>query len=217
MWTLRQAVKWYIGSWLSQLVCYTFHLRVTSVILMTACTVCDTWLYMHILADALCHSWPPLCPSSSPCLVESMCMYEEHGWPRMQQCWSTGNMRMGLTQSKVHWTGVYMYMYVCVVCSNYNNAGLWIIQQCPSAESVCGYRIMTVRWSCSHTPPLTRSVLHMSLCTIHACAVLHIMQDGFEFELTYFDNPQTNLPSSCVNWVATAGINTCIYITVCIL
>jgi hypothetical protein len=31
-------------------------------------------------------------------------------------------------------------------------------------------------------------------------------QDGFEFELTYFDNPQTNLPSSCVNWVATAAM-----------
>ena len=29
---------------------------------------------------------------------------------------------------------------------------------------------------------------------------------GFEFELTYFDDPQTNLPSSFVNWVATAAM-----------
>lgn len=28
---------------------------------------------------------------------------------------------------------------------------------------------------------------------------------GLDFELTYFDNPQTNLPSSCVNWVASTG------------
>ena len=32
-----------------------------------------------------------------------------------------------------------------------------------------------------------------------------LSQMGFDFELTYFDDPQTNLPSSCVNWVATAG------------
>jgi hypothetical protein len=31
-------------------------------------------------------------------------------------------------------------------------------------------------------------------------------EDGFEYEVTYFDNPQTNLPSSCVNWVATAAV-----------
>jgi hypothetical protein len=31
-------------------------------------------------------------------------------------------------------------------------------------------------------------------------------EDGFEYEVTYFDNPQTNLPSSCVNWVATAAM-----------
>ena len=28
---------------------------------------------------------------------------------------------------------------------------------------------------------------------------------GINFELTYFDNPQTQLPSSCVNWVASSG------------
>ena len=31
------------------------------------------------------------------------------------------------------------------------------------------------------------------------------LQLGFDFELTYFDNPQINLPSSCVNWVTTTG------------
>ena len=28
---------------------------------------------------------------------------------------------------------------------------------------------------------------------------------GFSFELTYFDDPQSYLPSSCVNWVTTTG------------
>ena len=28
---------------------------------------------------------------------------------------------------------------------------------------------------------------------------------GMDFELTYFDNPKTNLPSSCTNWVASTG------------
>ena len=28
---------------------------------------------------------------------------------------------------------------------------------------------------------------------------------GMNFELTYFDNPKSNLPSSCVNWVTYSG------------
>ena len=28
---------------------------------------------------------------------------------------------------------------------------------------------------------------------------------GFDYELTYLDNPQINLPSSVVNWVTTTG------------
>ena len=28
---------------------------------------------------------------------------------------------------------------------------------------------------------------------------------GMDFELTYFDDPKTQLPSSCVNWVASSG------------
>ena len=34
---------------------------------------------------------------------------------------------------------------------------------------------------------------------------LPFSQLGFDFELTYFDDPQINLPSSCVNWVTTTG------------
>ena len=30
-------------------------------------------------------------------------------------------------------------------------------------------------------------------------------QLGFDFELTYFDDPQSYLPSSYVNWVTTTG------------
>lgn len=32
-----------------------------------------------------------------------------------------------------------------------------------------------------------------------------IDKPGMDFELTYFDNPKTNLPSSCTNWVASTG------------
>ena len=35
----------------------------------------------------------------------------------------------------------------------------------------------------------------------HTC----VDQPGFNYELTYFDDPQVHLPASCVNWVATSG------------
>lgn len=30
-------------------------------------------------------------------------------------------------------------------------------------------------------------------------------QPGFNYELTYFDDPQVQIPSSCVKWVTTSG------------
>lgn len=36
-----------------------------------------------------------------------------------------------------------------------------------------------------------------------------VNQPGMQFELTYFDNPRTNLPSSCVNWVTFSGKTIC--------
>ena len=32
-----------------------------------------------------------------------------------------------------------------------------------------------------------------------------IEEPGMNYELTYFDDPQVRLPSSCVNWVANSG------------
>ena len=33
----------------------------------------------------------------------------------------------------------------------------------------------------------------------------HIDEPGLNYELTYFDDPQVYIPSSCVNWVTTTG------------
>ena len=43
----------------------------------------------------------------------------------------------------------------------------------------------------------------------------YIDELGFDYELTYLDNPQISLPSSVVNWVTTTGkCCTCVHVAV---